>query len=103
MTAMMSQQALSDAVQVLQTQVGTLTDELNKVVPMMAATIEAEFAKTQTACANTKAKSVALDAKLKVELIPYIENKTVMRAEQLISVGQQMTAANYDDKIIETQ
>ena len=56
----------------LQTQVGTLTDELNGVIPPMTAIIEADFANTQTACADTEAKLVALDAKLKVELNPHI-------------------------------
>ena len=69
----------------------------------MAATVEASFAKRQTACADTEARFIAADAKLEVALNPYIENKTSMRVEQLISVMQQMTATNYGGKIIELQ
>ena len=69
----------------------------------MTASLKAEFATTPTSCADSETQLIAPDAKLKVELTPYIENRTFMKVEQLISVTQQMTAANSDGNIIEPQ
>ena len=95
----MSQEALSSTVQQLQSQVQTITTELNTIVLTFTERIDSEIKRTQGIVDTVNARVSVIDGKLEVELNPLITLSAPSNIQQLMDFTQKTSSANYDSKL----
>ena len=94
-----SQEALTSAAQQLQTQVQSLMNELNTVVPTFTDIIVGEIKLTRDIVDTVNARISVIDGKLEVELSSLMSIGAATKIQQLMDFTQKVSSANNDGKL----